>query len=304
VNTSGGTGFQYSLNGGAFQASNIFSGLNSGTYTVLVKSGSCSASALTSITLNNNLTVSALPSDTTICAGATFTPRVTSSNASPNYSWTPSSGLAAPIPGVPYIPAITVPNVNTQYIVTSTLGPCQAKDTIKVTSITGATANAGPDVTIIAGDQVQLQGSGSAGTYLWSPATALSATNVLKPFASPTATTVYTFQVTSPQGCTATDFVQVNVVPYCVKPMEAFTPNGDGINDLWMVTNGTCLKAAKAEVFNRYGARVFESQDYKNNWDGTFKGKPLPDGTYYFVITYQLINSKTVYLKGNVTILR
>jgi gliding motility-associated-like protein len=86
--------------------------------------------------------------------------------------------------------------------------------------------------------------------------------------------------------------------------MEAFTPNGDGINDSWLVTSGNCLKSAKAQVFNRYGAKVFESNDYNNDWKGTFEGKPLPDGTYYFVISYQLLTGKMEYLKGNVTILR
>ncbi len=57
-------------------------------------------------------------------------------------------------------------------------------------------------------------------------------------------------------------------------------------------------------MFNRYGAKVFESRDYKNNWNGTYQGRPLPDGTYYFVISYRLINGKLVYQKGNVTILR
>jgi gliding motility-associated-like protein len=127
----------------------------------------------------------------------------------------------------------------------------------------------------------------------------------LNPSASPSQTTTYKLKVTTPQGCVATDSMVVNVVPYCIKPMEAFSPNGDGINDLWLVTNGTgCLDKAKAEVFNRYGAKVYESNDYKNNWNGTYNGKPLPDGTYYFVITYRLINGKDQYLKGNVTIIR
>jgi gliding motility-associated-like protein len=86
--------------------------------------------------------------------------------------------------------------------------------------------------------------------------------------------------------------------------MEAFTPNGDGINDYWIIAEGGCLSFARAEVFNRYGHKVYESRDYKNNWDGTYKGSPLPDGTYYFIITYQLINGKPVYQRGNVTILR
>jgi gliding motility-associated-like protein len=170
----------------------------------------------------------------------------------------------------------------------------------------GAQSNAGSDRVIIAGDQIQLQGTGSAGsTYLWTPAGSInSGATTLTPTVAPLQTTTYTLTVTTPLGCTASDNTTVTVVPYCVKPMEAFTPNGDGLHDFWLVTNGNCISAAKAEVFNRYGNKVYESKDYKNNWDGTYKGSPLPDGTYYFVITYQLINGKTVYQKGNVTILR
>ena len=58
------------------------------------------------------------------------------------------------------------------------------------------------------------------------------------------------------------------------------------------------------QVYNRYGGKVFESQDYKNNWDGTYKGKPVPDGTYYYVIDYELVNNTNIFKKGSVTILR
>jgi gliding motility-associated-like protein len=175
-----------------------------------------------------------------------------------------------------------------------------------VTTFPGITVNAGFDQSIIVGDQAQLGGTANqtGATYLWTPPTNLSATNILNPIASPQVTTTYTLTATSPQGCRASDDVVINVLPYCVKPMEAFSPNGDGINDLWLITNGSCLREASAQVFNRYGAKVFEDQSYKNNWDGTYNGKPLPDGTYYFVLSYRLINGKTVYLKGNVTILR
>jgi gliding motility-associated-like protein len=301
VNTTGGTGFQYSINGAASQPGNSFTNLHSGNYTVIVQSGTCSATAQASIALVNDLTVSALPTDTSMCSGAAFVPRITSSSSAATYSWTPTSGVNG---SNQMQPNITTSSQNTQYIVTASRGECQARDSINVTVFQGATADAGPDATIIAGDQVQLQGSAPTGTYLWSPSTGLSATNILNPFASPDQTTTYTLTVTTTQGCTATDNAVVTVVPYCVKPMEAFTPNGDGINDKWLVTNGNCTTAAKTEVFNRYGHKVFESNNYKNDWDGTYKGSPLPDGTYYFVISYQLINGKTVYQKGNVTILR
>jgi len=188
--------------------------------------------------------------------------------------------------------------------VTATLGSCSLQRTVVVAIYPGVTLNAGPDATIFSGDVYQMQASGSSGTYLWTPSTGLSSSNILNPTATPASTTNYTLRITNAQGCTGTDDMLLTVVPYCVKPMEAFSPNGDGINDLWLITNGNCLAKAKAEVFNRYGSKVFESNDYKNNWNGLYKGKPLPDGTYYYVINYQLINGRVVILKGSLTILR
>ena len=216
------------------------------------------------------------------------------------FSWTPTSAV-----GTPDVlqPALS-PAANTRYIVTATLGQCTTTDTVNVTVFQSTPVNAGPDLTIISGDLVQLQATGSSGsTYVWTPATGLSAANLLRPNASPTATTTYTLRQTTAQGCISQDEMTVTVLS-CVDPMVAFTPNGDGINDRWLVTNNQCLKTAKVEVFNRYGNKVFEDADYTNQWDGTYKGKPLPDGTYYYVVTYTLVNGKPTYIKGNVTILR
>ena len=97
----------------------------------------------------------------------------------------------------------------------------------------------------------------------------------------------------------------VTVLPYCLNPNGAFTPNGDGIYDTWFVTDGTaCLSNVEVHVYNRYGNKVFESSNYHNDWKGTYNGAPLPVGTYYYVIKYTLINNKVIILKGNVTILR
>lgn len=87
--------------------------------------------------------------------------------------------------------------------------------------------------------------------------------------------------------------------------MDAFTPNGDGINDLWMVTSGVgCTTNIGVKVHNRYGALVYKNDNYDNGWNGTYNGKPLADGTYYYVITYRLINGVSMTVKGNVTIIR
>ena len=260
-------------------------------------SNGCVHNIVTTVGLTNNLALSVQPADTSICVGASFTPVV--SSAATQYSWTPTGGISNPAIAQP---TITVNN-SQQYVLTAYQGPCVATKTINVTAFQGPQVNAGPDLTIINGDVIQLQATAGPGTYVWSPATALSASNVLNPMASPTQNIVYTLTATSPQGCTSTDQVSI-IVLNCFDPKNAFTPNGDGINDTWMVNLGDCFTKARVEVFNRYGGKVYESSAYRNDWNVTYKGDPLPDGTYYYVITLELINGKKTYHKGKVTILR
>lgn len=292
---------EYSINNGtSYQATGTFTNLAPGTYLLKVRNaGSSCASATQSATivLNDNLTLSA-GNGGTICFGASFTPTVTGNATS--YTWIPATGVNNTATANP----VLTPQTTTTYTVTGTLGTCTKQGSLTVTVVPGAIANAGADAIVIAGDSYQIQATGSNGTYLWTPATGLSSASILAPKATPAVTTTYSLKVTTPQGCIANDDLTVTVIPYCIKPMNAFTPNGDGINDRWLITNGNCLTKAKAQVFNRYGAKVFESGDYKNTWEGTYEGKPLPDGTYYYVITYTLLNGRTEYLKGNLTILR
>lgn len=301
VTATGGTGYEYSINGGSsWQTSNVFTSLPAGTYTVTVRAGGlsgCTASQAVTIGFINNLTMN-VADPVSICQGASVTTSLVS-NAT-GFSWTPTAGVSNPA----VLNPVFTPQTSTLYTLTATLGSCTVQRFFQVSVFPGATVNAGPDATIIAGDVYQMQATGSAGSYVWSPSAGLSTSTILNPAASPASTTTYSLRVTTSQGCTATDDMTLTVVPYCVKPMEAFSPNGDGINDLWLITNGNCLTSAKVQVFNRYGAKVFEDENYKNNWNGIYKGKPLPDGTYYYIISFRLINGKLVILKGNLTILR
>ncbi len=151
-------------------------------------------------------------------------------------------------------------------------------------------ANAGPDRVVLEGGSVSLLGSSSTSnvTYLWSPNTPISLNNVTsrQPVASPVNDTYYTLEVTSDDGCVAKDIVFVKVLK-APKVPNAFSPNGDGINDRWDIEYLDTYPGAVIEVFNIYGQKVFRSVGYSKAWDGTYNGKPLPIGTYYYIIEPQ-----------------
>ncbi|MFT3981552.1 MAG: gliding motility-associated C-terminal domain-containing protein [Ferruginibacter sp.] len=184
---------------------------------------------------------------------------------------------------------------------------CTASRQVTVTIIPEITVNAGQDVSVVAGDAAQLLATTSAppSSITWTPATGLNATNILNPIARPATTTTYTISVTNSQGCIAEDDIVVTVIPYCIRVKNAFTPNGDGINDTWEVYNSfDCLSNVTINVFNRYGNLVYRDVKYANNWRGTYNGKPVPDGTYYAVVDFTFITGKKVTIKTDLTILR
>lgn len=184
---------------------------------------------------------------------------------------------------------------------------CTYNNDVVVSLLPPFTVDAGDPISIIIGDAVTLTPSAnqSVASYLWSPATGLSSTSIANPVATPTQTITYTLTATTAEGCEATDTVTVTVIPICIEVRNAFTPNGDGINELWQVYRSyECFRNISVQVFNRYGNTVYESKDYRNQWDGTYKGKPVPDGTYYAVVKFTQINGKVVTIKSDVTVLR
>ena len=300
--TGGLAPYTYSINGGAFQSANTFSGLAQGSYAITVKDAFCGTLTKNiAVSFTDNLTINATPADTTVCSGAPVQLNVTAP-ANTTYAWSPATGLSAANIANP----VATANAATVYTVTATLGACVKTSTVNIGIKASPVVNAGPDKTIVDGASVQLDGSATNATsVLWSPAATLTNANTFTPIAKPAVTTTYTMTVNNADGCTSTDETVVTVVPYCVKVLNAFTPNGDGINDRWLVTNGNaCTNQVMVKVFNRYGAVVYENNNYNNDWDGQYKGKPVPDGTYYYAIQFRLISGRVVTEKGDVTILR
>jgi gliding motility-associated-like protein len=302
TNATGIGAFTYNISSspGVFQAANVFSVPTAGPYTVITKDAQgCTNSQAVNVVFTPNLTLQ-VRLDTAICLGNSV--RLNTISNATTYSWSPAAGLDNPNSASP----LATPSVPTSYTLTATLGQCTLTRSVNVNVVQQVTVDAGTDVSIISGDQVQLNASATgANSFLWTPSAGLSSTTILNPVAKPAVTTTYTLTATNVNGCIATDNIVITVVPYCIKVKNAFTPNGDGINDLWQVYDQfDCLKNVSLHVFNRYGSKVFESQDYRNNWDGNYKGKPVPDATYYAVINFTLITGKVFTVRTDLTILR
>ena len=137
-------------------------------------------------------------------------------------------------------------------------------------------------------------------SFLWTPATYLDSTTVANPVTSPLTNITYQLQLTGASNCAVTDTVHVTVLLTPVIP-NVFSPNGDGINDTWVIEYLNSYPDCTVQVFDRDGQAIYYSEGYSIPWDGTYKGKPLPIGTYYYVINPK--NGRSV-MSGSVTILR
>lgn len=137
-------------------------------------------------------------------------------------------------------------------------------------------------------------------SFQWSPPTDLSDANTLRPVMVAQQDRIYRLTATGEGNCTATDELMVKILRP-VKIPNAFSPNGDGVNDTWFIENLADYPGCTVEIFNRYGQRVHYASGYANPWNGTMNGKPLPVATYYYVIH---LKNGFQPMTGPVTILR
>jgi gliding motility-associated-like protein len=141
---------------------------------------------------------------------------------------------------------------------------------------------------------------GSQLEYDWTPALYLDSADIAQPSSTPPDDITYRLTLTGIGGCSVSDTVFIKVLKSPLVP-NAFSPNGDGINDTWRIQYLESYPGATIEVFNRYGQKVFESTGYTTEWDGYFNGSLLPVGTYYYIINPRN-GRKTI--AGSVTIVR
>jgi len=175
------------------------------TYSLVVTDASaCTNNATVNVQVNPYPIANA-GNDITVCPGFNTT---LSGTGGGTYSWSPAASLSNPTISNP----VASPTTSTNYTLVVTLGGCSATDFVNMTTLPFPAVNAGADVSICIGQSTTLN-AGGVGTFVWSPATALSCTSCISPVANPTSTINYTLTITDANTCTNTDVVQVVVNP-------------------------------------------------------------------------------------------
>jgi len=295
---SGGTGtYTYSWNPSG-QTTNPATNLCFGSYTVTITDQNNCSVPVTVNVVSLDTVIAIAGNDTSICMGNSLNLSGISQGGVVSVQWLelPSMNVISNTSNV----TVNSASSGTVCYVFAAYGVCNDFDTVCVTYNPQPIANAGIDVTIVEGNSTQLNATGG-GTYVWTPSTGLSDTTISNPIANPMVTTTYTVTVTSPDGCTSQDSVKVTVIPTIRFP-DGITPNGDGKNDTWVIDYIDQYPDAIVEIYNRWGEMLFRSDNYQNDWNGTYNGQNLPVGTYYFVI--ELNDGKTKPFTGPLTVLR
>ncbi|MCE3296004.1 MAG: hypothetical protein K0R65_1718 [Crocinitomicaceae bacterium] len=250
------------------------------------------------------LEASFTPSDLEICLGEciTFTDNSSAGgSAITGWSWqfagASPAGSGSQNPGQVCFNTIGAQNVT----LTVTDGTLSDDTTIVITvnALPMLTINASPSASVCEGDSVTLV-AGGAGNYAWNNGVSDGV-----PFL-PAASLTYTVTGTDANGCDGSATVLITVQDCDQESIgvpEAFSPDGDANNDLLFV-KGNNIQTLNFMVYNRYGQKVFETDDQAVGWDGKFNGKEENPGVFVWVLEYTFESGTGGILKGNTTLVR
>jgi gliding motility-associated-like protein len=310
LNASGGTTYQWTPTEGLSNSSisnPIATPGTTTTYKVEVSNEiGCKSEKSVEIEVIQPFKLSVSP-DAAICAGDKLTLTAAAANT---YKWIDNtSGLNSTNVASP----IATPSSSTEYTVVGydSYGCFSDTANIKLTVYPLPKVNAGSDVQVMSGTEVQLTATSQneISSWRWSPETYLSCTSCLSPISVPRSELSYIVTGKDKNGCIASDTVHIKL--QCeesrVAIPSAFTPNGDGKNDFFSIKGILMIK--HLTIFNRWGNIVFERSnfdagDISNCWNGVYKGLPQPIDSYVYFVEMQCPSGEPFVRKGTVTLLR
>lgn len=292
-------------------------------FRTIVKSGVCPADTSTVAAINFiNVpfpSASINPDSIGICYGKSATLNATI-NIGTSYTWTPSTNLTnqgnGAVPGLPYtINAMAAPLTTTKYVISVMNAGCPnpLRDTFIVDVSPRIIVFAGNDTSVVLNQVLQLNATANfpaANVFTWTPATALSATNIYNPTAVFHTDIgdyfTYVVRATDPKGCYGEDDIKVTLFktgPDIFIP-SAFTPNGDGKNDIIVPICVGIKQLNFFRIYNRWGQMVFSTSQVGQGWDGKIGGQP--QATFTFVYMAQAVDytGKIIFKKGTITLIR
>lgn len=163
---------------------------------------------------------------------------------------------------------------------------------------------AGNDTIAAAGQPVQLNATGGL-SYIWSPAFDLNDANIANPIAILAATQTFTVRAFTPEGCESFDDITVKIYkgPDIYLP-NAFTPNADGLNDVFKGTPVGIKQFNYLKVFNRWGQLLFSTSDYTKGWDGNWRGQKQNSGIFVVMVNAIDFKGNVINKKGTVMLIR
>jgi gliding motility-associated-like protein len=157
--------------------------------------------------------------------------------------------------------------------------------------------------TISKGDNIVLTVNGGAGTYVWRDNKGVifgQNSSVLT--ARPSENQIYTVSAVNSNGCNYETSISINInEDFKIKPSNILTPNGDGVNDFWIIQNIDMYPKNEVKIFDKSGRILYTKKGYDNTWNGTVNGLQLQEGTYFYVIDYGTDKGMQ---KGFITILK
>ncbi|MES2680660.1 MAG: gliding motility-associated C-terminal domain-containing protein [Bacteroidota bacterium] len=289
INISGGTpAYTFTWTGpSAFTStSQSLFNLLSGNYS-LTLSDNAGCKRDTVLTLVTTITITARAgNDTTICSAGSVVLTGTNSAGVAQYNWIMLPGTATVATTANFTPPLSAGSSTYVLLTVSSVPGCFDRDTVVVNTFPEITVDAGPDAIIPVFSNVSIGGnptSVGAVSLTWTPSFSLSDGSASNPVASNTVDVTYTVTASDANGCTVSDTVRVQLYPE-VKISNGFSPNGDGKNDSWIIDYIDQFPDNTVEIYNRWGERLFNSQGYQTPFNGQYRGKDLPVGTYYYII--------------------